>query len=282
MQYSFHRIVLHFGALQDATENTFQKTCTVYIKNLGKYLINRLRLSIIRFLRLPPNYIGDNGCIRAAAAFAVWNQIEGDYLEFGVWQGYSFTTAYHEILNQRYDHSQIGYTSPEYIQWLSQRPRFFAFDSFEGLPHAREEKLMVDYYPGAYACNEEQFITNLRSRNIKLDDIIIVKGFYEKTCHQKTKDHYHLQKAAIVMIDCDLYESTALVLDFLTDIIQQGTILIFDDWFRYKGDPDCGEQRACREWLARNPQLKLIEFWRQGPQAVGFIVHLQQSGKKSG
>ena len=35
-------------------------------------------------------------------------------------------------------------------------------------------------------------------------------------------------------------------------------------------------QRACREWLARNPHLELIEYWREGPQAVAFLVNLRE------
>ena len=31
----------------------------------------------------------------------------------------------------------------------------------------------------------------------------------------------------------DLYNSTKLVLEFITDLVQDGTILIFDDWFAY-------------------------------------------------
>jgi hypothetical protein len=49
-----------------------------------------------------------------------------------------------------------------------------------------------------------------------------------------------------------------------------GTIIIVQDWFRFKGDPRRGKQRACAEWLARNPQFELIEYWREGPQAVSF------------
>lgn len=240
-----------------------------------KKLLNIIRLGIIRFLQLPPNYIGDNGCIRAAASFVTWNQIEGDYLEFGVWQGYSFATAYHEILNQRLNHHQSGFDSPEYNHWKSQRPRFFAFDSFEGLPKSDKEIPMVDYQAGSYACSQDQFSANLKARNVDLNDVIIVKGFYEESCNTSTKDQYKLRKAALVMIDCDLYASTVPVLNFLTDIVQQGTIIIFDDWFRFKGDPDSGEQRACKEWLERNPQLELIEFWRQGPQAVSFLVNFK-------
>jgi hypothetical protein len=54
--------------------------------------------------------------------------------------------------------------------------------------------------------------------------------------------------------------------------VGQGTIIIFHDWFRFKGDPRRGEQRACAEWLARNPQFELIEYWCKGPQAMSFLV----------
>jgi hypothetical protein len=228
-----------------------------------------------RWLEIPPNYVGDNGGIRAAATFIAANQVEGDYLEFGVWRGYSFVTAYHSVLSARDDHYGLGLTTPEYLAWKRQRPRFFAFDSFEGLPGGEGIERMVDYAPGAYAFAEEGFRTNLRDQGVDLGDVVTVKGFYDQTCTPETKARLGITKAALVMIDCDLYESTVPVLDFLTDIVQQGTIIVFDDWFRFKGSPNHGEQRACREWLARNPRLELVEFWKQGPQAVSFLVNVR-------
>ena len=38
----------------------------------------------------------------------------------------------------------------------------------------------------------------------------------------------------------------------LQNLIQTGSIIIFDDWFNYKGDPLKGEQLACKEWLNKN------------------------------
>ena len=240
------------------------------LKSWRSSAVRRLR----RLLDIPPNYVGDNGAIRAAATFIAANQIEGDYLEFGVWRGYSFVTAYHSILSAREDHFRLGLTTPEYERWKSRRPRFIAFDSFEGLPGGDAER-MADYAPGAYAFAERDFRTNLRDQGVDLDDVITVKGFYDQTCTPETRARIGIENAALVMIDCDLYESTVPVLDFLTDIVQQGTIIVFDDWFRFKGSPNHGEQRACREWLARNPQLELVEFWKQGPQAVAFLVNLR-------
>lgn len=247
------------------------------LKRARERIVHRIRT----FLQIPPNYIGDNGCLRAAASFAAWNQLEGDYLEFGVWRGYSFVAAYHEILRQRENHRSFGDDTPEYVRWRNRRPRFFAFDSFAGIP-AGEAERMVDYRPGAYACSEEEFLRNLSDQGVDLADVITVKGLYADTCTPDTAAKHRLEAAAVVMIDCDLYESTVPVLDFLTPLVRQGTILVFDDWFRFKGSPDSGEQRACREWLARNPHLELIEFWRQGPQAVAFLVNFRKAAAPPG
>ena len=133
---------------------------------------------------------------------------------------------------------------------------------------------MVDYETGSYACSESDFLASLGGAGVDMSDVVPVKGWYQDTCIPKTREAHELQQVSIALIDCDLYESTVPVLDFLTDIVQQGTILIFDDWFRFRGSPDSGEQRACREWLERNPQLELIEFWKQAPQAVAFLVNM--------
>jgi hypothetical protein len=234
-------------------------------------MLRPLRLAARRFVTLPdePRYTGEHGCIRAAASFLAWNQIEGDYLEFGVYQGDSFATAYHSIFNQRRLQAsfvQNGSHRPE-----RPRPRFFAFDSFSGLPQAPGAS-HADYGAGAYACGRDKFTRNIQKRGLNLKDVVVVPGYYDRTLTPETKERYGLRRAALVMIDCDLYESTVPVLDFLTDLIDQGTILIFHDWFRYQGNPKYGEQRACREWLDRNPQFELIEYWREGPQAVSFLV----------
>jgi O-methyltransferase len=245
------------------------------MKKLLKKIREKIVKSLRSFLNIPPNYVGDNGCIRAAATFIAANQIEGDYLEFGVWKGYSFVPAFNAIVGTRLNHFQQGFSTNEYNSWKNSEPRFFAFDSFEGLPEGGKEATMVDYEEGSYACSEKDFLKNLTDRGVDLARVTTVKGFYNDTCIAETKTGNELSKAAMVMIDCDLYSSTVPVLNFITDIIGQGTIIIFDDWFRFKANPNAGEQLACREWLERNPHIELIEFWRQGPQAVSFVVNIK-------
>src|SRR5204863_3721987 len=81
-----------------------------------------------------------------------------------------------------------------------------------------------------------------------------------------------LKAVAIAWIDCDLYESTKPVLEFLAERLSPGSVICFDDWFNIKGRPDCGEQKACEEWLARNPQLRLTPYSRFGWHGQSFIV----------
>jgi O-methyltransferase len=59
------------------------------------------------------NYTGEHGCIRTAASFVTWNQVEGDYLEFGVYRGESFSAAYHALQRNRREHAASGFDSPD-------------------------------------------------------------------------------------------------------------------------------------------------------------------------
>ena len=239
-------------------------------------MLRPLQLAARRFLVLPGDkpYAGEHSCLHNAAAFAAWNQIEGDYLEFGVYQGESFATAYRAIHTERRRRACFLDNSLGYPQGLQSGVRWFAFDSFSGLPGGPGPR-HADYAPGAYACTQDEFTLNIVKLGVDLKDVVVVPGFYDKTLNSQTKEKHGLQRAAIVMIDCDLYESTVPVLEFVTDLVDQGTILIFHDWFRFRGSPRCGEQRACREWLERNPHLELVEFWREGPQSVSFLVNLR-------
>ena len=67
-------------------------------------------------------------------------------------------------------------------------------------------------------------------------------------------------------------------MNFITDYIQEGTILIFDDWFSFRGNPNRGEQRAFREWLEKNPSFQAVEYYKAG-NINSFIMH-RKEGKK--
>tara|TARA_R110002096_G_scaffold436038_3_gene665868 strand:+ start:11916 stop:12581 length:666 start_codon:yes stop_codon:yes gene_type:complete len=194
--------------------------------------------------------------MRIAIEFAMYSHLEGDYLEFGVYEGNSFTSAYH--LAQRNRLKDM---------------RFYAFDSFSGLPSVDNKKEAVQFTHGEFACTESKFREVLASRGVDLNKVTTVPGFYDQSLNEETKKELPIRSAAVIWIDCDLYSSTVPVLDFITDYIQDGTVLLFDDYFCFRGRPDEGEQRALSEWLQRNPSISVSEFHKFGWHGNSFIVH---------
>ena len=74
------------------------------------------------------------------------------------------------------------------------------------------------------------------------------------------------------MIDCDLKEPTTFALDFIRNILQKGTIILFDDYIFFKGDRTKGEFAAFEEFRKNNPKIKFREAFEYGYGSKAFIV----------
>jgi hypothetical protein len=105
----------------------------------------------------------------------------------------------------------------------------------------------------------------------------LVEGEYRHSLTEELKRELPIRAAAIVMIDCDLYESALQALDFVGDYLVDGSVVLFDDWYNFKGDPNRGEQRAFREWLGRNPRLGASRYMNYAWHGLSFIVNQSSS-----
>jgi hypothetical protein len=224
-----------------------------------------------------PSSIEDS-LIRKAAIFVGSDKIEGDYLEFGVFNGVSFIGAYQALEESfRLAGTPSAATTAEdraSARRLWERMRFFAFDSFQGLPEPTGiDAECEDFVGGKFACAETDFRTNLTRAGVPLDKVQTVPGWYEDTLNDATIERYRLEKAAIVNIDCDYYESARSVLEFVTPLLVDGSVIIFDDWYKYRGHPDFGEQRACREWIESHPEWMLTEYQKGGVWKNSFVAN---------
>lgn len=178
--------------------------------------------------------------------------VPGQYFEFGVYEGRSMIAAY----------KNAARTNRSF--------RFYAFDSFEGLPASAEGGRK--FPKGKYACSEEHFRKNLARAGVDNRRVTTIAGFFGDSLTEDLQQELVNEKGAIVWIDCDLYDSTVPVLEFITPLIQTGTILCFDDWFSYGGDPSRGEIRATREWLDSTPSVKLTRYRDFGISGRSFVV----------
>ena len=157
--------------------------------------------------------------------------------------------------------------------------RIYAFDSFQGIQGVSKSEITGPYKEGGYSASYAEFINNLRSNNIAENQIEVIPGFFKETLTENFYAKYFLHDsiAAVVNIDCDIYEPAKLALNFVKPMLKQGSIVLFDDWYSYALDPNKGEVLALREFLAENTKMQFM-FWKDyGPVGRAFIVSISTS-----
>lgn len=137
---------------------------------------------------------------------------------------------------------------------------YVAFDSFEGLPAIATSDRQEIWQQGKLKTSEEEFLQACHKHGMLPEKLITIRGFYNETLNDETQQKLLPTKAAVIYVDCDLYESTVPVLRFVKDFLQEGTIVVFDDWNCFNADPERGERRAFSEFLRGNPHLRFEEF----------------------
>ena len=186
------------------------------------------------------------------ARFAHINRpIKGYYFEFGCHEANTMRMAWRHFRHL--------------FDWT-----FVAFDSFEGLPEPTPEDRSAIFTAGNLATGEAQFVTICRAAGMSAERLLTVKGFYDASLTAALRDRLLPAKAAVVYVDCDLYSSTVTVLDFIVPFLQEGTVIVFDDWNCFHANPNRGERRAWREFLEAHPDLRFEPFVMTN-EAASFI-----------
>lgn len=203
----------------------------------------------------------------SAIDYVNYEAVPGDVLEFGVFTGISLA-----LLAKAHSFDEKG-----------MERRFAGFDSFQGLPPAAEEH--ARWRPGDCALNHSWHpllpvggqVTPQVVRDLfeacELPPAEIEAGWYDQTIPATIPSKY--SKAALLHIDCDLYESAKLVLEGVGPILQDGCLLLFDDWFHYKGHPGKGEARAFHEFLAEHPEWGAQPYKTYGVFCNSFVLYLR-------
>jgi hypothetical protein len=139
-------------------------------------------------------------------------EVEGAYLEFGVFRGGT-------------------------IRFIADRVRpklIHGFDSFEGLPSS---------WTG------DSFNFDARGRLPRVPkNVQLHRGWFTDTLPKWVEDHSG--PVAFLHVDSDLYESAACVFDHLGDRIVPGTVVVFDEYFNYPQWRQ-HEFRAWKEFIDR-------------------------------
>ncbi len=128
---------------------------------------------------------------------------------------------------------------------------YFGFDSFEGLPSAKEvdgetaltwqsNTTAVGYFDNCSASREEAERALLRSG---ARHVTFIKGWFENTLPGWTAP----EPIALLRLDGDWYESTMTCLTHLIPQMAPGGLVLVDDYYTWDG---CA--KAIHDWLSRN------------------------------
>ncbi len=139
--------------------------------------------------------------------------IDGLFCEFGVYRGKTI--------------NYIASLTPGAVH---------GFDSFEGLP----EDWRAGHEKGVFSCERLPDVSA---------NVVLHKGWFNESLPPFLAEH--AGKVAFLHVDCDLYSSTRVVLDLLSDRITAGTVIQFDEFLNFPSWRH-GEFKAFNEFSAAN------------------------------
>lgn len=177
---------------------------------------------------------------------------KGAYVEFGVFDGRSFTTACHALKGVCTD--------------------FYAFDSFKGIVGANKNEENL-YQDGAYYANLETFWHNMQVSGCSDFPIKAIQGPFQETLIQNTPSEIGIGHVSIVHIDSDVYEAAILALDFVAPVLLDGALILFDEFHAFGANNNKGERKAFNEWLHKNPHFSAEIYRNYGSVARSYIIH---------
>jgi O-methyltransferase len=192
---------------------------------------------------------------RAFTAFS-FNGISGDYAEFGCCGGMTFKLAYQESRKRGFN------------------CKLWAFDSFCGLPpQVVPEDQHPNWIEGTMKTSLEGFTAICRKNLIPESEYCIVAGFYRDTIGTiEPRDPHFPVDISLAYIDCDLYSSTKIVLNFLSGRLKHGMIVALDDYFCYSRTALSGERKALMEYSSTDQRFHFSPYIQFGWHGMSFIV----------
>lgn len=165
---------------------------------------------------------------------------EGCVVECGVWRG-GMSAAMTEVLgNSR---------------------TYYLFDSFEGLPDAKEidgkealqwqkDKNAPNYFNNCAA--EIEYAQEAMSLS-KADHVEIIKGWFNETLPSAKLD----EPIAVLRLDGDWYDSTMDCMENLYPKVVEGGLVLMDDYYFWDGF-----SKAIHDYLSKNKLPVRINQWK--------------------
>ncbi len=132
------------------------------------------------------------------------DSVQGDYIEFGIFKGKSL---YHSV--------KVAQKLKLYNDIT-----FWGLDSFQGFPVENHDFYISENFKTSKKTVENFF---LKYKNIK-----IIEGFFNQSL--STEQLQNIQNISFAFVDCDIYESSEEVFQYLNKRISKGGFIMIDDF----------------------------------------------------
>ena len=129
--------------------------------------------------------------------------LDGAFVELGVWEA--------KTIN--------------FIAALNPTKKIYGCDSFEGLPEAWDKGDEI-LPKGAFAWKKKEL-------PFVLPNVVLAIGWFEETLPEFSRSVLGAAPIAFLHVDCDLYSSTVCGLKYLGKHLEDGSIIVFDDFYNY-------------------------------------------------
>jgi O-methyltransferase len=190
------------------------------------------------YTRLPERSYCDN--LRLVDRF---KKVKGSIVECGVWRGGMIAGI---------------------ARILGRDRTYYFFDSFEGLPKAKEidgeKALYWQTGNNVQNCRTEETFAHEAMRQAGAVRVHVLKGWFDQTLKTFPLD----EQIAVLRLDADWYSSTAECLNNLYSHVVPGGLIIVDDYFAWDG---CS--REVHDFLSYN---KLRDRIQQFDNGVCYLV----------
>jgi O-methyltransferase len=181
----------------------------------------------------------------------------GDYLEFGVFTGSSFC------------HSMRCVRKLARLRASVRDTRFFGFDSFAGFGELAGDDVHPFYTDENFATSLAKVEARARRASHGLT-FRLVPGFFEKSLAPGPA-HFGIERARVVFLDSDTYASAHAALTFCLPVVSEGSFLVLDDYFSYRGARDRGVARAFAEFVEEG-QFDVRQVFTYGMGGAAYVV----------
>lgn len=194
--------------------------------------------------------------------YLVSNRIRGEVLEFGTYSGFTARILAEQMREHRFGGG------------------LHLYDSFLGLPEVSTPEDRYSYHvleqvwaKGSMSLQAgvELRIQAALAQILPPERIHVSKGFFSETLPAALP----AGPAALVHIDCDLYESTLCVLKNLLEqnLLQDGCLLLFDDFNCNRAQPMMGERKALHDVFASQQGYSVSRFFNYHWAGEACFVH---------